>query len=98
MGQLAADVDVPADDIEAGRTFRVPPATSGRGAAPKLTIRNDRDRPDDALVAVSYSDRWFWIDDRDVGSKRVFTFLMLLASLAESTKPGQAPIITIPAG
>ena len=26
MGQLAADVDVPADDIEAGRTFRVPPA------------------------------------------------------------------------
>lgn len=98
MGQLAANVEVPADDLEAGRTFRVPEASFARGPMPTMTIRNDRFRPDDALVAARYSDRWFWIDDRDVDSKRVFTFLMLLASLAESAKPGQAPIITIPAG
>ena len=61
-------------------------------------MRNGRSEPDDALVAAYYSDRWFWIDDKDVGSKRVFTFLMLLASLAESTRPGQPPIISIPAG
>jgi hypothetical protein len=98
MGQLAADVDVPADDIAAGRTFRVPPTTALLEAAPRLTVHNGFFEPDDALVAAHYSDRWFWIDDKDVGSKRVFTFLMLLASLAESAKAGQPPIITIPAG
>jgi hypothetical protein len=98
MGQLAADVDVPADDLEAGRTFRVPPSSSVRAAIPQLVVRNDRFEPSDALVAAYYSGRWFWIDDKDVGSKRVFTFLMLLASLAESARPGQPPIITIPAG
>ena len=98
MGQLAADVDVPPDDLEAGRTFRVPPPGNVRAALPRLVVHNDRFEPGDAMVAAYYSGRWFWIDDKDVDSKRVFTFLMLLASLAESARPGQAPLITIPAG
>ena len=98
LGRLAADVDVPADDLEAGRTFRVSPPGNVRAAIPRLVVRNDRSEPSDAMVAAYYSGRWFWIDDKDVASKRIFTFVMLLASLAESDRPGQAPILTIPTG
>lgn len=98
MGQLAADIEVPPEDIQDGRTFGVPVRATSLSPTPRIAIRNDRTRPDDALVTIRYGDRWFWIDDRDVDSKRVFTFLMLLSSLAESARTGQAPIITIPAG
>lgn len=98
MGQLAADVQAPPEDVDDGRTFGVPAPTPSTSATPRIAIRNDRSKPDDALVAIRYGERWFWIDDKDVASKRVFTFLMLLGSLAESTKAGQPPIITIPAG
>jgi hypothetical protein len=46
---------------------------------------------------VRYRDYWFWIDDRDVYSRRVFTFLMMFTSIAETGVAPQAPIITIPA-
>lgn len=42
-------------------------------------------------------DLWFWIDDRDIYSKRAFTFLMMFSSIAETGIAPQAPIITIPA-
>jgi len=44
----------------------------------------------EAYVSVRYRDRWFWIDDRDVCSKMVFSFLMLAFSLTE-TGSAQAP-------
>ena len=54
--------------------------------------------PRDAFVAVAYDGDWFWIDNDDLATKRVFSFVMLLLSLSESSKPGQPPVITIPAG
>ena len=54
-------------------------------------------RPVDAYSAVFYRDRWFWIDDRDLLSKRVFMFLMIFYSLSETRAIPQAPIVTISA-
>jgi hypothetical protein len=64
---------------------------------PLAHIRSGAERPADAYAAVRYRDYWFWIDDRDVRSKRVFTFLLMFSSIAESGTVPQAPIITIPA-
>jgi hypothetical protein len=47
---------------------------------------------------VKYRDLWFWIDDRDIESKRMFTILLLMVNLAESGQPAAAPLVTIPAG
>ena len=47
-------------------------------------------------VAVKYREHWFWIDDLDIKSKKVFSFLMFLFTLAETGMPEQAPVLTIP--
>ena len=100
MLELRAHVDVPREDIAAGRaqaTLPVP-ADSSRGLRMHVDIRSSLNRPEDAFVSVRYRDRWFWIDDRDYGSKRTFSFLMLLFSLTETGGKEGLPLVTIPAG
>lgn len=91
MGTIAAHVDVPAEDIAEGR------ATPGLGAAATLRIGCSTRRPADAFAAVAYRGRWFWIDDRDLKTKRVFALLMMLGTLADSGEREPLPLITIPA-
>jgi hypothetical protein len=55
-------------------------------------------QPLGAFVAVEYRDTWYWIDDRDYASKRVFTALMLLLNLVDKGREAQLPVITIPTG
>jgi hypothetical protein len=54
-------------------------------------------RPDDAFAAVRYRGYWFAIDDHDMPSKRLFTFLMFIFTLVETSGKEGAPIVTIPA-
>jgi hypothetical protein len=65
---------------------------------PMIRIMSAPDRPANAFIAVPYQDYWFYIDNRDVPSKRLFSFLMFIFTLVE-TGPKEAPaIITIPTG
>ena len=41
---------------------------------------------------VDYRDHWFWIEDRDLKTKRVFAF-----TLADTSDKESLPLITIPA-
>jgi hypothetical protein len=50
------------------------------------------------LATVPYRNYWFWIDDRDMRSKVLFSFLMFIFSLTETGGKEGAPIITVPAG
>ncbi|MHC4324005.1 MAG: hypothetical protein ACYSUX_07010 [Planctomycetota bacterium] len=68
------------------------------GVEPLLRVQSDKKKPGDAYVAVEYRGYWFWIGDRDLKSKRMFSFLMFLFSLAETGTPEKAPVLTIPAG
>jgi hypothetical protein len=45
---------------------------------------------------VDYRDHWFFIDVRDLKSKRSFAFMMMLFSLAEPGEKENLPLITIP--
>jgi hypothetical protein len=92
-GDLAAGVEVPAEDIAEGRATAAPDAGNSR----LMRVRSGRERPADALVAVRYRDRWFWIDDRDRDSKRTFMFLLMFTALVESGTVPQGPLLTIPA-
>jgi len=59
-------------------------------------IYSGTEAPEDAYAAVPYKGYWYWIDDTDIASKRIFTFLMILFSLAETGQPTTAPIVTVP--
>ena len=95
MIELASYIDVPAKDIEEGRVAKF----SDKNASdmpPLIRIHSGATRPEDALVAVPYRDDWFWIDDTDIASKRMFSFLMLLFSLTETGEKTGVPIVTVP--
>ena len=100
MGQIAADIVVPEGDVRDGRTDGGDHAADGGDwlRLPHVHIRHGLFEPRDAFAAVPYDGDWFWIANSDFGSKRVFSFVMLLLSLSESSRPGQAPVITYPAG
>jgi len=64
---------------------------------PLIRVRSGTDRPTDAYTAVSYRNRWFWVEDTDLYSKTSLNFLMTLFSMTEKGEgANQAPVITVP--
>jgi hypothetical protein len=100
MGELAAYVDVPQTDVDEARVSPAPEFGSRTEEEVQTLVRvkSGAQRPSDAFVAAQYRGKWFWIEDRDLRSKRIFSFVMLLFSLAESGGVPSAPLLTIPAG
>jgi len=99
MVELSAGVEVPRHHLDEGRArpMAAPHPDSTTAAYPVARIRVSTERPQDAFSAVPYRDHWFWIDDRDLASKRVFTFLRMFSSIAETGVAPQLPVLTIPA-
>jgi hypothetical protein len=98
MQTMAVEVDVPEEDVKEGRaTPGREPAAEGSPRARLVQIHSSEGKPGDAFVAVPYRNQWFWIDDRDLRTKRAFAFMMLLFTLAESGEKETPPVITIPA-
>ena len=97
LAELSTGVEVPAQDTAEGRATTTPPLSDRPHATPIAHIHSSGEQPADAYAAVRYRDHWFWIDDRDLASKRVFTFLTIFSSIAETGTVPQIPIITIPA-
>jgi hypothetical protein len=71
--------------------------TNGANAIRLIRIHCAKSQPQDAFVAIPYRGNWFWIDDRDLKSKRTFSFMMLLFTLADTGERENLPLITIPA-
>ena len=97
--ELAAGVEVPAPHLAEGRARDMPALVmeSDPRLYPVARIRASNERPQDAFSAVQYRGYWFWIDDRDLASKRVFTFLRIFSAIAETGVTPQLPVLTIPA-
>jgi hypothetical protein len=99
MLEFASFIDVPASDLAEGRvgaTFHESAEVNAK-FPPLLRVKNGIEKPQDAYVSVFYRDRYFWIDDRGIHSKSLFSFLMVLFSLTErGGGQGGGPIVTVP--
>ena len=98
MTEYAASIDVPVSHISEGRVYAIEQQGEEQGRLlPLMNVYNGSEKPDDPFVAVPYRNRWFWIEDRDVGSKAMFHFLMIMFSFTERGESGQvAPVVTVP--
>ena len=99
LAEVSAGVDVPDSDIEEGRATNIgrPDASSEMGPKLMLSVHSGTEKPpaEDAYSAVQYRNRWFWVDDRDLGSKRGMSFLLVLFTLVESGSSATPPVLTI---
>lgn len=95
MLDLAWQVDVPQQHIDAGRTA---PTFVDTGLGGSLfTVRHSRDKPDDddAFVAIRDRGYWYYIDDRDLVTKRTFGLLQILFSLTDAGEGARGPVVSI---
>jgi hypothetical protein len=97
---LASYIEVPEASAMERRTFPTPPPEIAGGAPvpPLISIRSSPANPGDVFAAVPYQQDWYWIDDKDLPSKRLFSFIMFLFTLTETGDKQGAPIITVPVG
>ena len=96
---LSADIEVPPSDVQekrVGPTFEEKAA--GEKVRPLVRIQSSSEKPGDAFVSIPYRKSYFWIDDKDLRSKKIFSFLMFVFTLVETGEKGAAPIVTIPTG
>ena len=93
---VSAAVEVPPEDENSGVAPDFPrPGKAGQD----LRIRYANARPESAYVAVEHRDGWFYIDERDIATKRYFKLLGSLwsAAMAKSLNSAQArPVLTVP--
>ncbi len=100
LQELGAYIQVPETHVAERRVIGnfAMDADIAAGVVPLMRVQSSKEKFKDAFASVRYRDYWFWIDDRDYQSKRLFSFLMFLFTLAETGSPVQAPAVTISAG
>lgn len=97
LAAVAARVRIPQGDLDAGRAIPGVPFSADKAMLDRISVRSSLKRPAEAFAAVRYRGHWFWIDDSDLETKRVFSFIMLAFTLLEDDRALNPPQLTIPA-
>ena len=96
----AASVEVPSEDVVAGLVEAGTDPSGAPGSMRSiLKIHSSKNAPDRANVAVQHRGSWFYVDDTDLASKRMFQRIQMLflTRLSEATRGTQTtPLLTIP--
>jgi hypothetical protein len=97
MIELAGLVAVPPEHVAEHRTYGLDPTMSKDTSwlSEVVVIQSGAERPSDSFAQVKYRGYWYWIDDRNLSTKRIFTFLTVLFTLSETGEKIQLPILTI---
>lgn len=77
FSDISSTVEVPPEHV-AEKKVTPTMQEEGEGVKPPLIgIHHSATPPEEAFVAVEYRDNWFWIDDRDYHSKKLFSLRVL---------------------
>ena len=98
LSDISSTIEVPAEHVAEKRVAPTMEAEGEGIKGPLIRIHYSKDPLEDAFAAVPYRHGWFWIDDRDYQSKKLFSFLMFVMTLTETGGKEGAPVVTISAG
>ena len=100
IAELSQFVHIPKHHVQENRASpgAISKASSFEEIRSRVFVKHASERPKDPFLAVKYRDYWFYIEDTDFRSKRMFSFLLFLLSLAEGGGEGLAPVLTLPTG
>jgi len=94
MSALSGFIDVPPEkSSHAMGGFNFPPGTSR-----PFHVHSGPDHPKDSFSEIKYKGYWYWIENDDLMSKRVFTLMLFLTTLTNTGGDENAPVLTIPTG
>jgi len=96
---LASYIEVPEIHVTEKRVkpSSIEQRADGSPIPPLMRVWSSSEKPEDAFVAVPYRNYWFWIDDKDLVSKGLFSFLTYIFNLVDTGIKEGAPVVTIPA-
>ncbi len=96
LASLSIRVDVPEADMKAGRATPAPPMEPGRLNPLGAHIRSGEDEPRNAFTSVRFREHWFWVDDSDMATKRLFSFILMAFTLTDDSKHDSQVQLTVP--
>ncbi len=103
LNLLAYGIDIPPKDEAEGRAFTKASydqaVREGRAVdlSDKFVVQSSSERPANAFVAVKHRGSWFYVDDRDHVSKRLFNAVYDLFNMEIAPSGGGGgPILTVP--
>jgi len=98
LGHVASYIEVPESHVAEKRTYPNYRNELGNGVLvkPIIRIHSSVEKPEDVFFAVQYHQYWFWIDDKDLASKQIFSFMMFIFTLVDSGGKDGTPVVTVP--
>jgi hypothetical protein len=92
LSAMAGFIDVPAEKA----AYASPGYDLSNSSQRPFKVRSGKDRPEQSFAQVKYQDYWYWIEDSDLSSKRVFTLMLFITTLTNQAQDANAPVLTIP--
>jgi len=89
---MSGFIDVPPEkSSQAAGGYNFPP-----GVTRPFHVRSGPKRPEESFAQIKYKGYWYWIENHDLESKRVFTLMLFLTTLTNYAGDQNAPVLTIP--
>jgi len=92
LSAMSRFIDIP-DELS---SFAAPGYDVSQISARPFQVRSGTERPEHSFAQVKYQDHWYWIENSDLQSKRVFTLMLFITTLTNQASDRNAPVLTIP--
>ena len=92
LGAMSGFIDVPAEQT----SFAVPGHDVSRTTKRPFHVHSSKERPEQSFAQIKYEDYWYWIENSDMASKRVFVLMLFITTLTNQSGDLRAPVLTIP--
>jgi hypothetical protein len=92
LSAMAGFIEVPA----AKAAYAAPGYNISDVSKRPFRVFSGEELPDNTFAHVKYEGYWYWIENSDLFSKRVFTLMLFITTLTNQAQGANAPVLTIP--